>query len=337
MTTQQKTEIAKRACDIIFANEGNYGSVNANDNGAVSIGKVQWHGNRAKALLLSICNANSNQGNHILGSSLYNEVKSSKDWGKRTVNNDEANKISNLLTTDTGKSVQDKQALSDVLTYVNKGISYGLTNAEALIYFADGVNQYGTASTLWKNISKQALQKGGTLDAMYEATKSLTPNYLSRRTKVYNTLKQGTTTIVEDNTIKIVPDKITIKMIQKWINDYCNAGLVIDGAFGPKSKKGMVMALQHCLNTDFGKDLVEDGSFGPLTSRACQYVSSSHNNKGNLAFIAQCLLYVNGYDPKGLDSLFGTNSTKAAKLFQSEHNLEVDGSVGRLTFAKLVA
>lgn len=337
MTTQQKTEIAKRACDIIFANEGNYGSVNANDNGAVSIGKVQWHGNRAKALLLSICNANSNQGNHILGSSLYNEVKSSKDWGKRTVNNDEANKISNLLTTDTGKSVQDKQALSDVLTYVNKGISYGLTNAEALIYFADGVNQYGTASTLWKNISKQALQKGGTLDAMYEATKSLTPNYLSRRTKVYNTLKQGTTTIVEDNTIKIVPDKITIKMIQKWINDYCNAGLVIDGAFGPKSKKGMVMVLQHCLNTDFGKDLVEDGSFGPLTSRACQYVSSSHNNKGNLAFIAQCLLYVNGYDPKGLDSLFGTNSTKAAKLFQSEHNLEVDGSVGRLTFAKLVA
>lgn len=337
MTTQQKTEIAKRACDIIFANEGNYGSVNANDNGAVSIGKVQWHGNRAKALLLSICNANSNQGNHILGSSLYNEVKSSKDWGKRTVNNDEANKISNLLTTDTGKSVQDKQALSDVLTYVNKGISYGLTNAEALIYFADGVNQYGTASTLWKNISKQALQKGGTLDAMYEATKSLTPNYLSRRTKVYNTLKQGATTIVEDNTIKIVPDKITIKMIQKWINDYCNAGLVIDGAFGPKSKKGMVMALQHCLNTDFGKDLVEDGSFGPLTSRACQYVSSSHNNKGNLAFIAQCLLYVNGYDPKGLDSLFGTNSTKAAKLFQSEHNLEVDGSVGRLTFAKLVA
>lgn len=337
MTTQQKTEIAKRACTIIFANEGNYGSINANDNGAVSIGKVQWHGNRAKALLLSICNANSNQGNHILGSSLYNEVKSSKDWGKRTVNSDEAKKISNLLVTDIGKSIQDKQALSDVLTYVNKGISYGLTNAEALIYFADGVNQYGTASTLWKNISKQALQKGGTLDAMYEATKSLTSNYLSRRTKVYNTLKQETTTIVEDNAIKIVPDKTTIKMIQKWINDYCNAGLVIDGIFGPKSKNGIVKALQHCLNVDFGKDLVEDGSFGPLTSKACQYVSSTHNKTGNLAFIAQCLLYVNGYDPKGLDSSFGPNSTDAAKLFQSEHNLEIDGSVGRLTFAKLVA
>lgn len=337
MTTQQKTEIAKRACTIIFANEGNYGSVNANDNGALSIGKVQWHGNRAKSLLLAICNANTNQGNQTLGSTLYNEVKSSKDWSKRIVTQSEATKISTLLQTTTGKKIQDKQALSDVLTYVNKGISYGLTNAEALIYFADGVNQYGTASTLWKNISKQALQKGGTLDAMYEATKALTSNYLSRRTKVYNTLKQGTSTSVEVNDIKITPDKTTIKMIQKWINDYCDAGLVIDGVFGPKSKKGIVKALQHCLNIDFGKDLVEDGSWGPKTSNACQYVSSSHNKNSNLAFIAQCLLYINGYDSKGLDSKFGSNSTKAATLFQSEHNLVADGSVGRLTFAKLVA
>ena len=58
---------------------------------------------------------------------------------------------------------------------------------------------------------------------------------------------------------------------------------------------------------------------------------------GNLAFIAQCLLYINGYDSKGLDSKFGSNSTKAATLFQSEHNLVANGSVGRLTFAKLVA
>lgn len=127
MTTQQKTEIAKRACTIIFANEGNYGSVNANDNGALSIGKVQWHGNRAKALLLAICNANTNQGNQTLGSKLYNEVKSSKDWSKRIVTQSEAVKISTLLQTATGKKIQDEQALSDVLTYVNKGISYGLT------------------------------------------------------------------------------------------------------------------------------------------------------------------------------------------------------------------
>ena len=143
-----------------------------------------------------------------------------------------------------------------------------------------------------------------------------------------------------DNTsqnIKITPDRTTVKMIQQWINDYCDAGLEVDGIFGPKSKNGIVKALQHCHNIDFGKDLVEDGKWGPKTSNACQYVSSSHNKNSNLAFIAQCLLYINGYDPKGLDSIFGNNSTKAAKLFQSEHNLESDGAVGKLTFVKLVA
>ena len=46
--------IAEKAAEIIFANEGNYGSVNKNDNGAVSVGKVQWHGNRALNLLRTI-------------------------------------------------------------------------------------------------------------------------------------------------------------------------------------------------------------------------------------------------------------------------------------------
>ena len=75
------------------------------------------------------------------------------------------------------RQAQDELALNDVLTYINKGVSYGLTDEKALIYFADGVNQYGIYSTLWKNIATKALQNGGTLDAMYNATKSLTSSY----------------------------------------------------------------------------------------------------------------------------------------------------------------
>lgn len=344
LTLQQKQEITERACVIIFSNEGNYGSVNKNDNGAVSIGKVQWHGNRALSLLKTIVQANKNQANQLLGSTLYNEIVSSNNWSKRIVSQSEANQISALLQTAEGKKAQNELSKSDVLTYVNKGISYGLQNAESLIYFADGVNQYGTASSLWKKIATTALQKGGTLDAMYEATKSMTSNYMSRRTKVYNTLKkqtnQSNTNKTTDNSIKITPDKTTIKMIQKWINDYCGANVVaIDGSFGPESRKGMVRAIQRYHNFEVlkGRQIAEDGSFGPETSNVCTYVSSSHLNKSVLAFIAQCLLYVNGYDPKGLDSSFGPNSVKATKLFQEEHNLSDDGSVGKLTFKKLVA
>jgi peptidoglycan hydrolase-like protein with peptidoglycan-binding domain len=339
LTLQQKQAITERACQIIFSNEGNYGSVNKNDNGAVSIGKVQWHAGRALNLLKTIVKANKNQANQMLGSTLYNEILNSSNWNKRIVTQIEADKISALLQTPQGKKAQDELAKSDVLSYVNKGISYGLQNEEALIYFADGVNQYGTASTLWKKIAEAAIKKGGTLDAMFEATKSMTSNYISRRTKVYNTLKtQSGTAIIESNPIKILPDKTTIKMIQKWINDYCNIKIDVDGEFGPQSKKGMTIALQHYLNLNRADpQLVEDGIFGSKTSAACTYVSSSHLKKSDLAFIAQCLLYVNGYDPQGLDSIFGKDSTEAAKLFQAEHNLEPDGEVGKLTFRKLLA
>lgn len=44
-------ELARVAAGIIFDNEGSYGSVNKNDNGAVSVGRLQWHGGRAAALL----------------------------------------------------------------------------------------------------------------------------------------------------------------------------------------------------------------------------------------------------------------------------------------------
>lgn len=341
-TLEQKQRMTKRACEIIFSNEGDYGSVNKNDNGAVSIGKVQWHAGRALSLLKTIAKANKNQANQILGSALYNEVINSNNWNTRVVSQSEADKISKLLTTKEGKKAQDTLAESDVLSYINKGISYKLENEEALIYFADGVNQYGTYSSLWRNIAAAALKKGGTLDAMYEATKSMTSNYMSRRTKVYNELKKGikdSSDDTEESPIKITPDPITIKMIQKWINDYCNAGLVVDGKFGPNSKKGMVKAIQKFLNSmnEEGGGLLEDGIFGPKTMQSCTYVSTSHLSNSDLAFIAQCLLYINGYDPMGLDSKFGKNSEKAAELFQAEHGLVSDGKVGAKTFKELVA
>ena len=80
-------------------------------------------------------------------------------------------------------------AIADVTSYVKKGQSYGLRDEGALIYFADGVNQYGTASSLWKNISFDAIKSTGDVEAMYAATKKRTSKYISRRTTVYNKVK----------------------------------------------------------------------------------------------------------------------------------------------------
>lgn len=68
MNEATKKEVAAAAAAIIFANEGNYSSVNANDNGAVSVGKVQWHGNRALSLLKEIAGkAREKTAKDILG------------------------------------------------------------------------------------------------------------------------------------------------------------------------------------------------------------------------------------------------------------------------------
>lgn len=335
MTSVQKTEIAKQAGEIIFANEGNYGSVNKNDNGAVSVGKIQWHGDRAKALLRTIIEANVPNAVSTLSSALYLEIMSSKSWGKRIVSDSEAAKLSSLLSSSQGKKAQDELALNDVLVYINKGISYGLTDKNALIYFADGVNQYGIYSTLWKNIVSTALKNGGTLDAMYNATKQLTSKYMTRRTTVYNKLKsQNTSSSIKPQQ----PDINIIRAIQKWLNNYCNAGLFIDGLCGPKTKKAMIKALQHYLNTEKNKSLEEDGEYGPKTTEAakCLEISSSVNSKGSLAYIVQAMLYAKGYNPNGFDGIFGAGCTKAVKAFQSSVNIEVDGCAGPITFANLV-
>lgn len=182
-------EIAEKAAIIIFGNEGNYGSVNKNDNGAVSVGKLQWHAGRAAALLKNIIKAIGTNAEGIIGTALYTELKAGASWGTRTVTSAEVAKITAILTTNEGKAEQDKQAISDVTSYIKKGQSYGLTDAGALIYFADGVNQYGTNSALWKTIAAEALKGAGDVAAMYTATINNTNKYLTRRKKVYEKVK----------------------------------------------------------------------------------------------------------------------------------------------------
>ena len=151
---------------------------------------MQWHASRALALMKDVIRANPIQAQNTLGANLYNEIANAKAgaWDKRTVNDDEAKALSALLTTKDGKDTQDALAVTDITSYVKKGMSYGIKDAGALIYFADGVNQYGTNATLWKQITEVALKTTGDVTAMWNATKTLTQNYLNRREKVYKAI-----------------------------------------------------------------------------------------------------------------------------------------------------
>lgn len=192
MNEAKKKEIAAAAAIIIFANEGNYSSVNANDNGAVSVGKVQWHGNRALSLLkIIVQNIGNTAAINILGEILHNEILTTTNWQKRTVNTEEKTKLSKLLGTEQGKKAQDAQAEADILSYVSNGVKLGIEDKQSLVYYADLENQGGAGAS--KRVGTAAAQKAGgagkvTLSIIHATAlaDSVMGKYTSRRNIVYN-------------------------------------------------------------------------------------------------------------------------------------------------------
>jgi hypothetical protein len=188
LTDDDIRQIAAVAVNIIVSNEGRYDTVVKSDNGkALSIGKMGWHAGRALGLLKTICTVNQDKARSLLGSELHREITGdSAKWDTRVATDAEAVAIKAILGTAHGKAAQDSLALSDVTAYVRKGVSYGLTDAGALIYFADGVNQYGTNSALWRTIAHNALKTTGDVTAMFDATAPVIgTTYKSRRERTY--------------------------------------------------------------------------------------------------------------------------------------------------------
>ncbi|MBQ8507878.1 MAG: Ig-like domain-containing protein [Clostridia bacterium] len=187
--------LAEIALPIIISNEGSYTAVNADDNGALSIGKIQWHAGRALSLMRRIVALNPDQAMNILGEALYNEITdSSTKWTTRIVDSAEKVLISKLLGTSEGKYAQDEQALDDVSGYLQNGRSKGLIYDGALIYFADIENQNGAGGS--GRIARTAIANAGgasavTLEVIHETALAdeKVGRYATRRNRTYNKIK----------------------------------------------------------------------------------------------------------------------------------------------------
>lgn len=191
MNEATKKEVAAAAAAIIFANEGGYSSVNANDNGAVSVGKVQWHGNRALSVLkIIVGEIGEKTAKDILGNALYKEIARGTDWGSRIVTTAEGAALSKLLGTPQGKATQDRQAEADIWAYVSHGVKTGIEDRQSLVYYADLENQGGAGAS--KRVGTAAAQKAGgpakvTLSTIHAAALEdrVMGQYANRRTLVY--------------------------------------------------------------------------------------------------------------------------------------------------------
>lgn len=171
--TENTDAVLDAAIKLIVSNEGVYTSVLSNDNGAVSIGKVGWHATRALELLKVIVNEDKKQAEEILGTALTEEILTAASWNTRIFTSDEKSAVEKLLATSQSKKAQDDFASKDIMSYITHGMSLGLRDGKALVYFADLENQMGEGGV--ERVAKAAIASAGsaanvTLDDMYNAS-----------------------------------------------------------------------------------------------------------------------------------------------------------------------
>lgn len=187
-------QIIDTVLDFLYVHEGNYGSINPNDNGALSVGKIQWHGANALALCRDIVTRNPEQALEILGEELYTEITdSATDWSTRTVDEEEAALLSTLLTTPEGRAAQDDQGRDYMTRYIKSARNQGLTDPTIIVYYCDMYNQSPRMAMRVTNTAAEAAGSASavTLDLLYQTAleDEVAGKYASRRTATYEYCK----------------------------------------------------------------------------------------------------------------------------------------------------
>ena len=124
-----------------------------------------------------------------------------------------------------------------------------------------------------------------------------------------------------------------VLILQYLLNSY-GYNLSVDGKFGIRTQNAV---------TDFQKNngLSQDGIVGRNTWNKLLNINPSENvlrngSKNSAVLYLQRLLLSYLYPIKDLDGIFGQQTERAVRAFQTENNLVVDGIVGRNTWQALL-
>ncbi|HJC23183.1 MAG TPA: glycoside hydrolase family protein [Candidatus Eisenbergiella merdavium] len=112
----------------------------------------------------------------------------------------------------------------------------------------------------------------------------------------------------------------TIRAFQLWLNENYNSGLTADGIYGTNTKKAATKAYQQILG------VTPDGIFGSDSKAAVTILKAG--DRGNDVHLLQGMLYCRGFNPNGVDGIFGNGTTTAVKNFQANRGLSADGLAG---------
>lgn len=175
--------------------DSNYKRVLGNDNGAWSIGLIQWNASRAYDLLLKISNndtnwksAWTNQSYSLFQDLSTNSSSARSKYGKGFTiaeGSDLCNCIQNMLGSDSAKSTQRDYASEDTQSSITTVQEKGVSNPMIIIFLVDIMNQYGP--NLPSTISNAASisSNGGDIKSQFDEF----VNYCQNNLGSYNTYK----------------------------------------------------------------------------------------------------------------------------------------------------
>lgn len=180
--------------DYFMGTEGDYASVNPNDNGALSVGILQWHGVRALKLVQRTAAAFPETA-ALLTAQLRTEIRDpGTTWKTRTLNSTEKAALSAFLSTAAGVQTQDAQARDDLSDYLRIAYQAGMRSDATAFYYASICNQFGNggAKTYLSCIretmgvdSTYCFRSLDELHAAAHATQSYGQRYLPTRDRTY--------------------------------------------------------------------------------------------------------------------------------------------------------
>ena len=219
-----------------------------------------------------------------------------------------------------------RQDLKTAENAVNSNVTYGINQNQfdALVSFTFNVGTGNfTSSTLLKKLNAGDVNGAANeFDRWIYAGGQVLEGLVRRRAAEKQMFLSGSW---EGGGVDPDPDPDptgdrTIREFQTWLNNNYNSGLTTDGIYGTNTRKAATKAYQQILG------VTPDGIFGSDSKAAVKILRAG--DRGNDVHLLQGMLYCRGFNPNGVDGIFGSGTTTAVKNFQSNQGLSPDGLAG---------
>ena len=209
--TNNGDSLSKIAVSMIASiNNKGYGTITSTSSGS-EFGILGWKNSGAKKLFKDIRDFGPNKFTEILESNgaekFENDINSSSSWSSYKVQEESNiyNALSDLLTSEQGKAVQDANADKEINEIISKAREFGIISQDAILLFTH------TYFNGFKDAAEYGAKNGGgTLDGMYKCIMDRLSSYSSTtkeyRKKAYdyiNNLINACTITVEQNVQKV--------------------------------------------------------------------------------------------------------------------------------------